>query len=190
MKLLICLSVICCLCPACSHYAPKPDGYFRIETGAHTYRNYTNARIFSFEYSGRATLVPLPSKKGNEWFNISYPEFQADIHCSYLPIQPSTLARATEDSRKFVYRHTVKATNITSRYFENPDGNVYGTLYEIEGNVASPLQFTLTDSTNHFFRGAVYFNLVPNRDSIAPVLDFVREDVVRLMESFVFVKQR
>jgi gliding motility-associated lipoprotein GldD len=185
MRFLYGFFFICCLCTACNSRAPKPGGYFRIETGTHAYRD-CRGRFFSFEYAGKAIVVPLPGNGKGEWLNISYPEFQASIHCSYLPVKPETLVAAMEDSRRFVYRHTIRANNISSLYFENPDRKVYGTLYEIEGNVASPLQFTLTDSTSHFFRGALYFNFVPNRDSIAPVLDFIREDIVRLMESFDF----
>ncbi|MDR2628370.1 MAG: gliding motility lipoprotein GldD [Dysgonamonadaceae bacterium] len=184
MKLLPLLFVVACLL-SCNNYAPKPSGYFRIEPGPHSYQ-HCRRRHFSFECADKATLIPLPNEGRGEWFNISYPQFQANIHCSYLPIKPETFVAAAEDSRKFAYRHTIKADNIVSRYFENPDKKVYGILYEIEGNVASPLQFTLTDSTRHFFRGAVYFNLAPKQDSIAPVLNFIRDDVVRLMESFVF----
>jgi len=68
--------------------------------------------------------------------------------------------------------------------FENPEKKVYGILYDLTGNTASSVQFVLTDSTKHFFRGALYFENVPNKDSIAPMSAYIREDVIRLMESF------
>ena len=54
----------------------------------------------------------------------------------------------------------------------------------MEGNVASNYQFFLTDSTNRFFRGAMYFNMRPNADSLQPVTDFVKADLEVLIESF------
>lgn len=186
MKLLPSIFICCCLGMACTDYSPKPSGYFRIETGQHIYQTYAENPVFSFEYSGKASIVRLNEEKNGVWFNIFYPEFQANIHCSYLPINAATFALTAEDSRELVYRHTVKADDIISQYLENSDKKVYGILYEIKGNVASPLQFTLTDSIRHFFRGAVYFNAIPNQDSIAPVLNFIKEDVIRLMDSFAF----
>ncbi|MHB9056531.1 MAG: gliding motility lipoprotein GldD, partial [Paludibacteraceae bacterium] len=87
-----------------------------------------------------------------------------------------------------VYKHTVRADGITETPFENPGKRVFGILYELTGNTASPVQFVLTDSTKHFFRGALYFDNVPNKDSIAPMSEYVREDIVHMMESFEWKK--
>jgi len=68
--------------------------------------------------------------------------------------------------------------------FDSEERNVHGILYDLKGNTASSVQFVLTDSTHHFFRGALYFNNVPNKDSIAPMSDYIRKDIIRIMESF------
>jgi gliding motility-associated lipoprotein GldD len=83
-----------------------------------------------------------------------------------------------------VYKHTVKAENIAEIPYENAEQKVYGILYELTGNTASPVQFVLTDSNKNFFRGALYFENVPNKDSIAPIVQYVQKDIVRLIESF------
>ena len=49
--------------------------------------------------------------------------------------------------------------------------------------MATPLQFYITDSTQHFMRGSLYFNHRPNPDSTAPVLDRMEADVRKLMET-------
>ncbi|MCR5455573.1 MAG: hypothetical protein K6F33_11355, partial [Bacteroidales bacterium] len=64
--------------------------------------------------------------------------------------------------------------------------HVYGLLYGIKGNVASPLQFYITDSTRHFLRGSLYFNCSPNKDSLAPSVEFVRQDIERLFETLIW----
>ena len=68
-------------------------------------------------------------------------------------------------------------------YYEDKEKSVYGVLYEIKGNAASSVQFYATDSTKHFLRGALYFNTVPNKDSLAPAIQFVEEDIIHLIET-------
>ena len=60
---------------------------------------------------------------------------------------------------------------------------MYGALSEVTGNAASPLQFHLTDSTNHFITGALYFKVQPNYDSILPAVKYVEKDIKHLMET-------
>jgi len=81
------------------------------------------------------------------------------------------------------YKHSIKADAINERIFINAEKKVYGTIYLIDGNAASPLQFYLTDSTHNFLRGALYIREVPNIDSLRPVIDFLTPDVIRLIES-------
>ena len=40
------------------------------------------------------------------------------------------------------------------------------------------------DGTKNFVRGALYFNVTPNKDSLAPVLKFINHDIVHMMETF------
>lgn len=166
------------------HQTPKPSGFFRIETGEHQYQQ-AEQKGYRFSYSRKAEIKQLVADKRNEeWFNIHYPAFGANIHCSYFGITPKEFVGASEDSRNFVYKHSTKADNIDRILFSNEENKVYGTLFEIEGRVASPIQFTVSDSTSFFFRGALYFSESVNRDSIAPVLDYIREDIKMLMDSF------
>ena len=44
-------------------------------------------------------------------------------------------------------------------------------------------QFTITDSTRHFLRGAVYFFTKVNNDSLAPAIDYVKRDAMHLINS-------
>jgi gliding motility-associated lipoprotein GldD len=184
--------MVCLFLSACADYTPKPMGYFRIDIPENEYRTFdTIAYPYSFELSKYAKIVPQRDTKTGDkyWLNIYYPQFKGTIYCSYKRVQ-GNLQELSEDSREFVYKHTIKADNISEQPFVNPAADKYGTLYRIEGNVASPMQFVLTDSTGYFFRGALYFNAVPNKDSIAPVLDFVSKDILVLMETFKHKKQK
>ncbi|WP_439181792.1 gliding motility lipoprotein GldD [Carboxylicivirga taeanensis] len=162
---------------------PKPRGYFRIDLPEKSYQPLEKLYPYQFEYPNYAKVVPDTSKNAEAyWLNIIFPEFNGQIHVSYKPIQDN-FNMLMEDSRKLVYKHTIKADAINERIFYDASKQVTGILYEIKGNAASPLQFFATDSLNHFIRGSLYFNAKPNQDSLAPVINFVEKDVVRIMET-------
>ena len=123
------------------------------------------------------------------WINISVPGNKAEVHISYYDLAnqhtPSRilLNKFMEDSRTLAYKHSQKADAIQEQIFMNPSKKVFGLIYKIEGNAASPMQFFLTDSTNHFLRGALYIREIPNIDSLSPVIDFLETDIIRLIET-------
>ncbi|TRX72168.1 gliding motility lipoprotein GldD [Carboxylicivirga sp. M1479] len=164
-------------------HTPKPRGYFRIDFPEKEYVNFKSTYPYTFEYATYSTVVPDTSKNAESyWLNLMFPQLNGQLHLSYKAID-NNLNELIEDSRKLAYKHTVKADAINERMFYNSDNRVTGILYEIKGNAASPLQFLATDSLNHFIRGSLYFNAVPNQDSLAPVVNFVYDDVVHLMET-------
>lgn len=165
------------------HYTPKPYGYFRVDLPEHQYITSTNKLPYQFEMSQHAELVILEGKKEKYWIDIVYPDLNVEIHCSYKPIE-NNLYQLSEDTHRSVYKHLIKADDIAEEVFLNPHNQVYGIYYDLTGNAASVAQFTLTDSLQHFFVGAVYFNHTPNKDSIAPMAEYIKEDVRHLMQSF------
>lgn len=182
--LLITLTFISCN----DSYIPKPYGFFRVDLPQHQYRMIDTLNLpYQFELSHIAKIVTYADAKNENWIDIQYPYLNASIYCSYKQIN-NNIFELSEDARKFVYKHSIKADGIGEKTFENPQKNVYGLLYDINGNTASSIQFVLTDSTKHFFRAVLYFNNVPNKDSIAPMNNFIREDILRIMESFEWKK--
>ncbi len=167
-------------------YTPKPRGYYRIEFPVKKYIRYSASCPFSFEYPVYARVVQ-DSSAGTEpcWLNIDYPEFQGRVHLSYKPVTSVHMFRQlAEDARDFAYKHSVKAINIEEIPIRIPARHVYGMYYLIEGNTASSAQFYLTDSLHHYLRAALYFNVEPRIDSIRPVLDFVKADMDRMIQTF------
>jgi gliding motility-associated lipoprotein GldD len=185
MKIKYLLFFLLVLFTACSSdYSPKPSGHFRIDMPTPDYEVYKAFQNFEFALSNQAQIVNLPQTEGGEPFNIIYPQLNAHIYCSYIPFEKTQLMQLAEQSRKFVYIHATKADAIQQEMFENPEQNVFGMIYDIKGNVATPTQFVLTDSISNFFRGALYFDNTPNQDSIAPVLEYINQDIQVLIESF------
>ena len=166
-------------------FTPKPKGYFRIDLPEKKYHSLLTDCPFTFEVANYANIVPSPKNPDKPcWFNVEYPTLNATIYLSYKAINDSLLPVYLEDSRTLAFKHTLKAIDIEQKQLIYPNRNVYGLVYEIEGNAASSYQFHLTDSVNHFIRGSLYFNNVPNQDSIQPVLDFVKEDIRHIYQTF------
>ena len=177
-------SCLLLLLSGCSGYSPKPRGYFRIDLPEKTYQLFNEPGYpYIFEYANIARVIPKGGNlRDSFWIDIAYPQLNARIYGSYKKIE-NNFREVSEDSRTFVYKHTVKADGITEQPYIDEERKVYGILYELRGNTASGIQFILTDSIRHFFRGALYFNAAPNKDSIAPVAAFVREDIIHLIET-------
>jgi gliding motility-associated lipoprotein GldD len=170
------------------HYTPKPEGFIRIDLPEKKYLSFDSTCPFSFEYPAYAAVNPDHSRITEPcWLNIDFNRFHARIYLSYHNVG-NDLAMLMEDSRTFAYKHTIKADAIEESLISFPERHVYGVLYDIKGNAASSIQFYLTDSTRHFIRAALYFNSQPNYDSLAPVVEFIREDVIHLAETLVWSK--
>ena len=173
---------------ACSNsdYVPKPRGYYRIDLPEKAYKEYKSDCNYSFEIPVYAEVRDDSSRDSQPcWKNVVYPTLNGKLHLSYFKIEnQKMLASLIEDSRRLVFKHTVKAEGIQESKISNDQSKVYGLFYDLEGNAASSIQFFVTDSTNNFLRGALYFYAEPQADSIAPVLDFVKKDIMVMLESF------
>lgn len=165
---------------------PKPVGYFRIDLPDHAYSKKNPDCPFSLSVSEHSYMEYFEDTPC--WFNIVYPELNAKVHLTYKPIS-NNLREYIEESRSFAYEHQVKAVSIDSKRIVDNDEKVYGLIYSLGGNVASPYQFYVTDSTNHFLRGSLYFSARPNSDSLAPSLSYIKEDVNYMLENFTWSDQ-
>ena len=119
------------------------------------------------------------------WVDIDYPHLKAKIYCSYLPTTSQQLEALEEECRRLALQSAKNANAINEKTFENKAQHVYCVLFLTEGATVSPVQFILTDSISHFFRGALYYKEHTARpDSIAPITDYLSKDVVELVQSF------
>lgn len=163
-------------------FTPKPMGYVRIDTPAKEYRLYDDQPFYSFEIPVYAKVVKNSKAGENGWLNLVVPQVNGTIHLSYKPVNDNLGALIT-DCRTLAYKHTVKADGIEETPFIQRDDKRFGMVYDLSGDVASSVQFFITDSTTHFLRGSLYFNCPPNRDSLKPVIEFMREDIMKLIET-------
>lgn len=187
MHRLACILLLLNLFGCTEKYTPKPYGYFRIDFPKKAWHPLPADTLpFQFEMATEARLENDTSRNAESgWFNLSYPQYNAKIHLSYKGIPSDTsLLHYLEDCHRMAYTHTVKAESIDEKFFHK--SSQFGLIYYIEGNTASSTQFFITDSIRHFLRGALYFNQHPDKDSLAPVIAYLREDIVNLMETIQF----
>lgn len=173
-------------CATESVNSPKPKGYFRIKFPVKTYQTYQSNCPFTFDYPVYAQMVADTEKNAKPcWNNLNFPQFNGQLHLTYYDVfSEENYNEMTESARKLAMKHTIKANAIDQKLINYPDRKVYGVYYAIEGNTASSVQFFLTDSSKHYFRGALYFNERPQYDSIQPVVNFIKKDIDRLIETF------
>ncbi|MBO4281641.1 MAG: hypothetical protein J5873_00400 [Bacteroidales bacterium] len=172
---------------ACSgkDYTPKPRAYYRISLPEPAYQQWDTNYPYAFAYSTHAEIIPREDPNAEPyWINLHYPAWDATLHVSYKPVQ-GNLDQLVADARFFTTKQIPKAEDMIETAVHDTSRQVYGRIYEITGvHVACPYQFWLTDRKRHFFRAALYFHRVPNNDSIAPVLQFIENDMRHLVETF------
>lgn len=167
------------------YQSPKPKGWMRIALPAKQYSLHDSLVHFRFEKPDYALIVPDNDWPGQtDWVNMQFESLNATLHISYKPIN-GNLREYIDDAHTMAMKHLPKANMIRDSLIINPQTSVYGLIYEIGGRgVASPIQFYLTDSTKNFMRASLYFNFRPNNDSIEPVINFLRSDVLHMIETF------
>jgi len=170
-----------CLLTACtSETQPKPVSYLSLAYPITSYNEVASPCDYSFEISNQATVQFDENKC---WVKINYPKLKATVHVTYRKVD-GNLDEILSEVEKLTYEHAIKADKINpGKDYVNAISKVYGRLYQVEGNVASNVQFRLTDSVQHVLSGALYFNVRPNYDSILPAVKYIEKDVLHLMET-------
>ena len=172
-------------CNEGTNYMPKPRGYFRIDLPGKAYQSVDTIERYRFECPQYAFVTNDPySPEQKNWVNVEMPVFKGSIHLTHKNID-GNLGEYLEDVHTMLTKHIQKANGIRDSLIINDEHHVYGMLIEMDGKgVATPMQFYLTDSTRNFFRGALYFNFLPNNDSMQPVIDYIREDINQMINTF------
>lgn len=168
-----------------AEYTPKPKGYNRIDLPAHRYQLLPAGHPYRFEFSRYAVVKRDSSYLAQpHWLNVYYPRLHANVQITYMNVQRDRRLynKMMEDARKLTGKHEIKATAIDERILRTP-GGLRASVFELKGEVPSQFQFYTTDSAKHFLRGALYFQTATANDSLAPVIEFVKTDMVHMLNT-------
>jgi gliding motility-associated lipoprotein GldD len=164
---------------------PRPKGFPAMDIPPHQYQNLEKGHPFSFELSRFAEVKKDTFALAEpHWMYIYYPRWDAFIQLTYKSVEGDRkrLDKMIRDSYVLASKHQMKANRIEDAILTTRDGRK-ATVIELEGEVATPFQFFATDSTTHFLRGAVYLNTATKNDSLAPVIRYLKEDAIHLIQT-------
>ena len=166
-------------------YLPKPLGYNRLILPEPAYRPLPDSLPYTFEYSKHAKLLDDSSRISERfWIEIYYPELKANVHVTYKRLNKSEklLKELVDDSYTLTAKHQIKAYSIDEAITKTPSGKT-AVIAELQGEVPSQFQFTVTDSTKNFLRGALYFNTQIANDSLAPAIEYMKKDIMHMINT-------
>jgi gliding motility-associated lipoprotein GldD len=184
--LILCSIAVFCSCSQETGYVPKKRGYHRIELPMHEYSLFDSAQFpYRLNYSKHALIYPDKSFMSEPyWLEIFYPQFSAQINISYKRVKNNldSLSRYFDTSSRLTHKHHIKATAI-DEYITTTDKGYTAVIFELEGDVPSHFHWFITDSTRHFVRAVLYFPSNTKNDSLAPIIAYMKEDMMQLMNS-------
>ncbi len=170
-------------------FPPRPPGYYRIDTPAeHRYQLFDRPEFpYTFEYPvygtvEKDTFFAKDRADNAYWININFKAMGGMLNLTYKEINATnTLPVLLEGAWDLSFFHHKKADYINEKELTEPGKGAM--LYVVGGNAASRYQFTVTDSVKHFLRGALYFDVTPNADSLKPATDFLEKDIMHMIST-------
>jgi len=166
-------------------YQPKPKGYNRLVLPAQEYQLSPDSLPYKFEYSKHARLLRDSSWMSERyWIEIYYPELKANVHITYKKLEhkDQLLKELLNDAYNLTSKQQIKASAIDEVIVVTPSGKT-AVIAEIAGEVPSQFQFTMTDSSKNFLRGALYFDTRVQNDSLAPAIDFMKKETLHFINT-------
>jgi gliding motility-associated lipoprotein GldD len=167
------------------NYLPTPLGYNRLDLPKAEYALMSDSLPYIFEYNTHARVLDDTSSISERyWIEIYYPTLKANIHLTYKDLRQNEklLREYLEDAYRLTSKHQIKAYAINEVITITPKGKT-AVIAELEGEVPSQFQFTITDSTHNFIRGALYFETKVANDSLAPAIEFMKKDIMHLINT-------
>lgn len=157
---------------------PKPQSYLHLTYPLAEYHRFSNDCPFSFAIS-KASYIEFGDNCNAK---VIYPTQKATVHFTYRRVT-NNLNQILKEADQLTTKHTVKADAILPHTFENKEKKVYGVLFDVQGQSASNVQFHVTDSSKHVLTAALYFKVKPNYDSIYPAVEYIKNDMIKMMET-------
>jgi len=161
---------------------PKQRAFLRIEFPEPNYSPFEESSFpVDFYYNSGVTKI---NNKNFQQLSLNYPKMNFSIDLSFNKINKlDDLESNLSDFSIILDTHSKKSNGIFIREYEDLNDRVFGKIYEIRGDVASPIQFYITDSTSNFMSGSLNLKSKSKYDSIFPSIQYIKNDILVLVES-------
>ena len=165
-----------------TNYLPKEKGFLRLEFEKPTYDTFSiEASKLNFIFNNAYSSFEIVS---DEKIVLSYKDIKIDIVLSNVELDNiSSFEESIQNFYMFLEPHRKKSNQISIKEFTSANNKIFAKVFEMRGPVASPLQFYVTDSTNHFLFGSMNIMEKSDYDSIYPSIMYVKNDVFSIIES-------
>ena len=161
---------------------PKQSAFLRIEFPEPNYIALKEIKIpidFYYNLSAANINVINPEK-----FSLNYPKMNLVVDISLNEItKAEDLENKFRDFSLTLETHSKKSNGMFIRDYEDLNNRVYAKIFELRGDVASPIQFYLTDSISNFISGSLNLKFKSKYDSIFPTIQYVKNDILFFVES-------
>lgn len=191
MKKLLALPLVVLGLTACENtWLPKPTGYNKIDLPAHSFDRLQGDYPYTLEFPNSSSVEADSFNLSEKaWINLNYKDFGAKVHLTYkrIGVEGIDFETLSNDAFKLTAKHQIKAYGIEEGILVTPNGYT-AVIAELSGEVPTQFQFFVTDSTDHFLRGALYFNTAMKNDSLAPIIEHIKIDMIHLINSVKFIE--
>jgi gliding motility-associated lipoprotein GldD len=185
---LIKLFFVCIIFSSCNDPAPvpKPPTYLNINFPDHSYTFVKGDCPYEFKLASLYTYKTIENSNFNSCIQeINLGPLNGSLYLYYIALpSKDSLAEIINFANDKVDEHKIIADKIEFVQIIDPKNSVFGTFFELKGNVATNFQFYLTDSSQNFVRGEVLLNCRPNYDSLRPSLDYLKVDLLEMVNNF------
>ena len=158
---------------------PKQKAYFAPELEIPTYKKISLNCNYSFNINSQASINNI--KNCN--YEIYYKNLNAKIFINQIVLSNS-IERVVNTFNQKINENSRLSDQIIQSDYVNIDKKIYSKLYSFVGNSPSNIQFYVTNQTDKFLTGSLFFETKPNYDSLFPYIDYIRNDIKKMVDSF------
>lgn len=161
---------------------PRRKAYPRIEIPDSAYRSEPGLP-YSLQINDSAIGNLTKSDGRNDWVDVEYPAHNAVIYYTFSTVDPSQLESAIDNrSERIALNLGGREAEILS--FATPYSLDCEVIVDNQGAGATPVQFIATDHRCFVVSGAAHIKGDKmSIDSISPVVDMLRRDVVHSLKT-------
>jgi len=184
-RIISCVLIVICCISCKDDPIPKPGALLRLDYPQPDYNRVYLNLPFTFEKNRLADSIGRVRITGenSKGIELVYPTMRGTVYLTYKTVSEKNLNELLIDAQNITQKHTIKADEIIEQPYIDEQNRVFGMFYEVGGNAASQSQFYVTDSTQHFIQGSLYFYAKPNYDSILPAAYYLQNDIKHIMET-------